>query len=77
MLEVPRFLDSKVFKHLIGYITLYAIDYVKREWEGARELRNDEVLVGQELEDCLLSSLTRWPGVVSSDGASLSCLTHR
>ena len=42
-----------MFKHLIGYITLYTIDYVKRELDSAKEFRNDYILVGQELENFL------------------------
>ena len=33
-----------MFKHLIGHVTLLAIAYIKREWEAAKELQNEEVL---------------------------------
>lgn len=45
--KVPRFLDSEVFQHLIGKVTLFAIDKVKVEWEEAKKLVNE-----MDLEDC-------------------------
>ena len=42
--KVPRLLNPKAFKHLFGRVTLCAIDYIKREWEAANKLQNEEGL---------------------------------
>lgn len=42
--KVPRFLNSSIFIHLIGYVTLFAINLIKVEWEEAKGIT--------ELEDC-------------------------
>lgn len=46
--KVPQFLDTTAFKHLIGNVTLYAIDMVKVEWEEAKRFQDETCL-----EECM------------------------
>ncbi|KAF8469971.1 hypothetical protein BDZ91DRAFT_791951 [Kalaharituber pfeilii] len=42
--KVPRFLDTSIFTHLIGPITITAINLVKIEWEAAKDCNNTEFI---------------------------------
>ena len=41
--KVPRFLDTQMFKNLIGHVTLYAINLLKVEWEQAKDIQDLEI----------------------------------
>lgn len=45
--KVPRFLNKLAFKHLIGQVSLLAINHMKVEWEEAKKISD------MDLENCL------------------------
>lgn len=67
--KVPRFLDTGVFKSLIGHITLYAINMVKVEWEEAKKI------VGNELEECSCTIINQF-GLPCRHRLAFICLAN-